>query len=140
MRPTTEHNGPVGSVKGKLRTFGFTMSICFAILGGLLLWRGRGSYPYFVALAIVFFILGALVPRALGPVYRLWMGLALVLSWVMTRVLLCVIFYVGVSPIGLVGRLVGKQFLDLGKDAGARTYWKPKEVSGRGPEIYERQY
>ncbi|MGD9140457.1 MAG: SxtJ family membrane protein [bacterium] len=140
MRPGAEHIDLAEPAKRRLRNFGFTMAVCFAVLGALLLWRGKEICPYFLALAVVFFVLGAFLPRALGLVFRLWMGLALVLSWVMTRVLLCVIFYVGVSPIAIAGRLFGKEFLNLGKDPGARTYWRPKEVTERGPESYERQY
>ena len=124
----------------KLRNFGIPMGICLGLLGALLLWRGKHTYPYFFALAALFAVVGLSVPRALKYVYKVWMSLAVVLSWVMTRVLLSVIFYVGVTPIGLIGRLLGKDFLSLDVDTGAETYWIDKDGSGRGRERYEQQF
>lgn len=125
---------------GKLRSFGITMGVCLSALGALLLWRGRQSYPYFFGLAALFTSLGLLAPPALKHVYKVWMSLAIVLSWVMTRVLLAVIFYVGVTPIGVLGRLLGKKFLDLGMDPGARTYWRQRKPTKPGMGSYEQQY
>lgn len=130
----------IESTPKKLRNFGITMGICLGLLGALLLWRGKHTYPYFFALAALFAVLGLSVPRALKHVYKAWMSLAVVLSWVMTRVLLSVIFYVGVTPIGVIGRLFGKDFLSLDMDAGAETYWIDREDAGRGKERYEQQF
>ena len=50
---------------------------------------------------------GLLVPRALVWPNRLWMGLAEALSFVMTRVILAIVFFALVTPIGLFRRLIG---------------------------------
>lgn len=124
----------------RLRNYGVHMGICLGLLAALLLWRGKPVYRYFFALAVLFPALGLLVPRALRPVYRVWMGMALLLGWVMTRVMLSVLFYVGITPIGVVGRLLGNQFLELVADPEAETYWIRREPRDHAPERYEKQY
>ena len=51
---------------------------------------------------------GLVAPRILAPAYRVWMKLAEVLAWINTRILLGVVFFGVVTPIGLVMRLLGR--------------------------------
>jgi hypothetical protein len=124
----------------ELRKFGLTVGIGFAVLGGLLLWRGRGSYPYFFGLAAALVFLGLALPRVLKPLHKVWMGLALVLGWFMTRLLLGLLFYLGFTPIGLVARLFRKPFLRRAGHGEQATYWVPRPPDESGPQRYENQF
>jgi hypothetical protein len=126
--------------RASLRKFGLTMGIALAAFGALFLWRDRGIAPYLFLLAAAFLFLAVLAPKVLKPIQRGWMTLAIVLGWFMTRLLLVIIFYVGITPIALIARLTGKRFLKLGFDPEATTYWEKRLPEERGRERYESQF
>jgi hypothetical protein len=75
-----------------------------------------------VPLAIVFLIITMVWSRAFQPLAGLWFGLAHVIGTVMSNVILTVLFFVLVTPIGLIRRLLGADSLQLKK-------WKKDEDS-----------
>ena len=116
----------------ELRKFGLTMAIVLGLLGAGFLWRERACAPYFLILFAIFLALGLGLPRALKPIYKTWMTLATLMGWFVTRVILCVLFYLVVTPIGLISKLSGKQFLALKMDKVQNSYWnyrEPKEFT-----------
>lgn len=126
--------------KAELRNFGLTLAAGFAILGALFLWRHKPIYVYFFIAATVFVVLGLAVPAVLRPVQRLWLKLGDRLGWVMTRVIMVVMFYAVVTPIGLIARATGKDFLHLKFDKDSKTYWVRVKSQDKTREDYERQY
>lgn len=118
--------------RGELRRFGFTMAVPFAAIGGLLLWHERPLAPYILAAAGLFLVAGLLAPRALGPVERTWMAFARRLSIVSTFVLLTLSFYLVITPMSLLLRLLRKDRLQLKPDPGHSSYWVPVEPDGPG--------
>ena len=110
-----------------LRKFGLTTGGIVAVLFGLLLpWlfdRALPLWPW-----IVFGILALLavaVPNALGPVYRGWMKVGNVLGWINTRIILGLVFFVIVFPVGLLRRLFGSDPMRRKLDAQADSYRVP---------------
>jgi hypothetical protein len=123
-----------------LRKFGLTMGVALAIFGGLFFWHDRAIAPYLFILAAAFLLLAALAPRVLKPVQNVWMTLAVVLGWVMTRVLLIIVFFIGVTPIAFIARVVRKRFLNLRFEPDRESYWEKREPETRGMERYESQF
>jgi hypothetical protein len=140
VREVIEEIRAIRSGRRDLRRFGITMCIALAVLAALLFWRGKGIYIYLALLSPVFLILGLAVPVALRPVHKVWMSLAYVLGWVMTRVILSLLFFLGVTPVGLIGRLLGKKFLDVDMQDSRETYWIRRDQGEQGPARYEKQY
>ena len=110
-----------------LRSFGRAVGGVLLAIAGVVWWR-RGWDPSAwvwglggVGAALV--VLGLAAPAVLRPVYRAWMTLAFALGWVMTRVLLTLVFALVVTPIALLARLVGRDRLGLKPPAGAASYW-----------------
>lgn len=130
----------IKSGRKELRKFGITFGIILGLLGGLFLWRDKGYYSYFFILSVAFGLLGLIVPVVLKPVYIGWMTLAVLLGWFMTRVILIVLFYVVVTPIGLLARSFGKDFLRLKFDRNTDSYWIPKGTSESERGHYENQF
>lgn len=130
----------IKSGRSELRKFGLTVGAAFCILGALFLWRGKAVYPYLFGIGGAVFVLGLAVPAVLKPLQKAWMALAIVLGWIMTRVILSILFFVMVTPIGLVSRLFGKDFLSLRFDEETKTYWVPKETEKTGHRDYENQF
>lgn len=123
-----------------LRKFGLMVGGVFTLLGLLFLWRHKPYYPGFLwpGVALIFF--GAVWPRALKWVYLIWMSAAFVLGFVMAHVILTLLFLLVITPVGLVARLVGKDFLNLKLDRAAKSYWLPRERGLKPPADYEKQY
>lgn len=106
------------------------MTVAFGLLGALLWWRDRAAAPYMLGLAAFFAVPALVWPRFLGPVERVWMAFANLLSAVMTRVILTLTFFIVITPMGLIMRLFGKDLLGLRPDRTAASYWVPVEPDG----------
>ena len=125
------------------RGFGFTVGGILAALGLWWLYRGKfGSVaPGFLAAGALLLLLAAAAPRRLAVPYRLWMGLAEVLSSVMTHVVLLVVFALVVTPTGLVRRLTGADPLRRrGGNGEGGGSWQPYPERHRDPRHYERTF
>jgi hypothetical protein len=130
----------IKSDKKELRKFSLVIGIFLGLLGGLSWWRSTGLYPCLFAVVAAFLIVGFGRPMLLKPIHKVWMTLAILMGWVMTRVILSVLFYLIVTPIGLSIRLLGKDFLDLEFSDDAGSYWIPRKEIDKDRSDYERQF
>jgi len=126
--------------KTELRQFGIMIGIVLGLLGSFFLWRDKGYYPYFLFLSTVFLFLGMVGPLLLKPVYKSWMILGNLLGWVNTRIIMGILFYLILTPIGLILRLFGKRFLDLRRGNFKPSYWKRRTSKEIRRDDYERQF
>jgi len=126
--------------KSDLRKFGIMIGVVLGLLGGLFFWRGKVFSPYFFILAAAFLTLGLFFPGVLKPIYKIWMSLATLMGWFMTRVILTLLFYLVVTPISLISRLAGKQFLEVKMDKSQVSYWNYREPKKFEKSNYERQF
>ncbi len=118
----------------ELRRFGVTVAIPLALLAGLGVWRGHTVLPGVLGgLAILLAGLALVAPSLLGPVHRVWMQVADALGWFNTRVLLGLVYFLVMTPTGIVMRLLGRDPLD--RRLGDRTsYWvqRKRHADARG--------
>lgn len=121
-----------GNIKSKkeLRKFGFVMTVPLAIIGGFFFWKGKPAAPYFLILAAFFLISGLFFPSILKPIEKIWMKIAELISAVMTRVILFLTFYLVITPVGLILKLMGKDLLEIKFDPDKESYWVPVEKDG----------
>jgi hypothetical protein len=126
--------------KYSLKKFGVSMGVAFFVIALIVYARHKHSTAPWILLSGIFFASAIIRPRILKPVYIFWMGLAFVLGWINTRLILSAIFYLVLTPIGLVIRLLGKDLLDRKMDFKAASYWKDKESGAFKPADYERQF
>jgi len=125
----------------ELRRFGLLVGAVFTLLGVWFWWRGKGRYPYFLAPGAVLLGLGAGAPRALRLIYVGWMSLAFLLGFAVSNILLTLFFYVIVTPVGLVARLAGKDFLNRKLDGQTGSYWIMRDRSvPEQKKNYEQQF
>lgn len=114
-----------------VRGFGFLMGTIGLIVAVWITWKS-GWEPTRAALltavsGAAVAALGLVLPALLRPVYRLWMMLAVVLGFVMTRVILTIVYYAVVTPIGLAMRAFGRDPLAKRPDPTVDSYWIPVE-------------
>lgn len=78
-------------------------------------------------LGIILFVGGLLSPSKLKTVYKLWMGLAFALGWIVSRFLLTILFLFVLTPIGILAKLFKKDFLQLNYKKNIDSFWIRKE-------------
>jgi len=128
--------------KKNLVFFGYGLAVIitfFAIRSGVKHGFTNGE---FIALgcAVVLALLTAVSLKAIRPVYKIWMKVALLIGEVMNFLILSVIFYVLFSFAGIVLRLIRKDLLDEKINKSAKTYWKPSRSVVFDRESYTKQY
>ena len=123
-----------------IRSFGITFGIIFLIIAGFLLYIENELFQLFIVISSVFITFGFLLPITLKPIYISWMSFAIILGWFMTRFILSLLFYLIVTPIGLITRVLGKDFLELKKEASDGSYWNQRESSFEKNQSYDKQF
>ena len=124
-----------------LRRFGFLVGGIFALLALWFWYRERDFWWWCVIPAVPLLLLGTVYPKSLRLVYLGWMSLALILGLVVSTILLTLFFYLVITPMGLIARLAGKDFLSLKLNPAKSSYWIQREQPAeRNPSEYERQY
>ncbi|NNF58285.1 MAG: hypothetical protein HKN04_08585 [Rhodothermaceae bacterium] len=124
---------PLDTSRRALRSFGLVVGGVLLALGAFALWR-RGWALTLLPSALLgvggtLGVLGLLAPALLRPVYRVWMTLAVVLGFIMTRVLLSVLFMLVITPIGWIRRTVSQSPILTRPNPDAKSYWIPREAS-----------
>jgi len=113
--------------KTPLRSFGFIVAIGFGVIA---IWpwllRGQAVRLWAIAIAVTLFMAGWLFPRTLRPVFKVWMTSGEILGWVNTRIILTLLFYGVIVPIGGLLRLANKDPLERRFDSEAASYRIPR--------------
>lgn len=121
-----------------LRNFGLLFCAVFAIWAAILLSKESSVWKWPAALGIAFLLTGIFFPTALRQIYRLWMSLAFVLGWLMTRLILTATFFLVMMPIGRLLKMMGKDLLDEKMQDESDTFWKEHKQSGE--QQYRKQF
>lgn len=132
----------IKSGRTELRRFGISFCIVFALISSILWLKNKDYYPYFFILSFMFLLFGLTVPGILKPLHKIWMILAIIIGWIMTRVILIILFYLIVTPIGLFAKIFRKEFLDLEFSKNANSYWvlRPENKLKLKNRDYQKQF
>jgi len=116
------------------RKFGLVVGGAFLLLGALLWWRAHTEAALIAAVLGAALVLGGLaLPAHLGPIYRAWMGLALALSKVTTPLFMGLIYFLVLTPSGLIARFLGHRPLVRSRHTG--SYWLSRPAENRRGEM-----
>jgi Saxitoxin biosynthesis operon protein SxtJ len=125
--------------KNKLRSFGLIVATGFAVIS---LWpavfRGQHMRLWPLVIAVVMCTAALVYPPILRSVYKVWMAVGEALGWVNTRIVLGVLFYGVIVPIGMMLRLTHKDPMRLKFDPAAPSYRTPR--TKRPAAHMQRQY
>jgi uncharacterized membrane protein YedE/YeeE len=122
------------------RKFGIGLSVIVLLIMVLqYIFRQEFSRVLLIStLLLVMISLG--LPLILKPFYILFSYLGLVMGWVMTRIIITMLFYLVLTPIGLIAKVTGKSFLDTSFRKNQPSYWKEIPVSRIDKSSYEKQF
>lgn len=116
-----------------LRSFGLVMATALSVLAGVSYWKHHTITAWTSGLgtvALLFAVAGLMFPKVLKHLHLAWMFLSLCLGWVMSRVILVLLFVLVVIPTHVLGRIFGLSFMDMRKGAEKDSLWvakKPRE-------------
>jgi hypothetical protein len=133
----------IRAIKGgtkELRQFGVTIAAALCLIGGWLWWKESRWDGYLFVAAAAVLLPTLLFPNLLKPFHRFWMVLGLCMGLVVSSVLMIVLFYLVVTPIGLLMRLRGMDPLKRSFDREAESYWIPRDAGTADKKNYERQF
>ena len=126
----------------QIRQFGLLVGMVLIAIGSWQLYRQIYPTTRIILWVIggFLFVSGLLWPKILKPLYILWMFLAHILSWINTRIILGLIFYLIFTPIGLIMRLIKRDPLQRKIDQEVDSYWIQREEPQNIKEHFERQF
>ena len=120
------------------RAFGLSVGTACGLLSAVLIWKGKGTLAAALGpIGAVLIALGLIHPSLLKIPNALWRRLARLLGWCNTRILLAILFFLILTPVGLVARATGWDPLRL-KRGRRGSGWRP--YPARDPKHYEHLY
>jgi hypothetical protein len=122
------------------RAFGAVFSVVFAIIGLLPMAFGGGARLWSLVVAAIFALIAMARPVLLAPLNRLWLRFGLLLHRIVSPLILGIMFYLVVTPMGLLMRAVGKDLLRLKFDSALQSYWIERTPPGPAPESMKDQF
>ena len=108
------------------RSFGILFSIVFAIIAFWPTISGDPLRLWSIPISIIFLVLGLLNSKLLNPLNIVWVKFGELLGKIIAPLVMAIIYFIIVTPIGLFMRLIGKDLLNL-KFSKANTYWIKRE-------------
>lgn len=118
--------------KKDIRNFGLVVGTALCVLGIYDAWQGKDWFVYLVFIGFGFVIAGFFGEMILRPLYKVWMIIAIILGNIITRIILVIAFYLLITPIGLLARLTGKEFLARSLESDKSSYWEKRSAKDAG--------
>ena len=114
---------------GSNRSFGIVFFVVFLIIAIYPLTYSGDVRLWSVIISIIFLVLGTLNSKILTPLNKLWFKLGIFLGKIISPIIMGIIFFLVVTPTGLIMRLLGKDLLNL-KFNKNKSYW----IEKKGPK------
>jgi Saxitoxin biosynthesis operon protein SxtJ len=131
---------PAITPKSSDRSFGFVFAVVFAIVGALPLIRGGTPRLWAFGIAAVLALIAVTAPQILRPLNDAWRLIGQLLHRVISPVVMSAIFFLCVTPIGLIMRWRGKDVLALKQRPDLTSYWVTRESPSPNAESMRRQF
>lgn len=123
-----------------LRNFGVTVGTVVLLVGIVLYFSGKSSSVIIGGLGVLLVLFGLILPTILKPLNKIWMIIAVVLGWFMSRLILFILYYIVITPLGFFLKLIGKDFLHRKIVKNTESYWEIRDKKISEQIDYERQF
>ena len=116
---------------GSNKSFGIVFSVVFFIIAIFPILNNDNIRVWSLVISLIFLVLGLINSKLLSPLNKIWFKFGLILSKVVSPVIMGIIFFLVVTPIGILMRILKKDLLNL-KYNNKNTYWiKKKEPESK---------
>ncbi len=146
----------IDTSKEAVKKTGRAFLIVGAIISVVLLWKhgydggheswnlmqalSSNSWRWFLGIGAAIAALSHIAYGLMKHFHVAWMTFAQILGWFMTRVILSIFYYLVLTPVGLLMRLLGKDLLDMKIDRSAQSYWKKRDLNAFDPKHITRTF
>ena len=110
---------------GSNRSFGLVFFAFFLIIAVYPLTIGENPKYWLIILSLIFLILGLLKSNILSPLNNLWFKFGLLLGSIISPIVMGIVFFIVITPISLIMKILGKDLLNLNKNKN-NSYWIEK--------------
>ena len=114
---------------GSNRNFGLVFFAVFAIISLWPLIDGQQIRSWSLYISLVFLFLGLINSNFLTPLNKLWFKFALLLGKIVSPIVMGIVFFLVVTPTGIIMRIIGKDLLGRKFNKNKKTYWINREKS-----------
>jgi hypothetical protein len=126
--------------RGSDRAFGYVFGAVFALLGCWPLTRLDPPYWQMLTVAAAFAAVAAFAPTLLRPLNAVWHRIGLALHAIVSPLVMGLVFFLCVTPIGVVMRLFGRDILSLKRRPELESYWVVRRPPGPDPKSMINQF
>jgi len=110
---------------GSNRSFGIVFFVVFILIGFYPLLKDGNLNIISILIGIIFLILGILNSKFLTPLNKIWFKFGILLGQIISPIVMCIIFFLVITPIAFIMRVLGKDVLELKKKTD-NSYWIKK--------------
>ncbi len=122
--------------KSSNRSFGILFFFVFLVIGLWPLLQSESIRIWSIILSLIFLVLGVFNSKILSPLNKYWIKLGELLGRVVAPVVMFLIFFLFVTPIGIFMRLLGKDLVNLKYNKKIKSYW----ISRKNVKSMKRQF
>ncbi len=123
MSMNADQDGHTEVQMGSERSFGIVFAVVFALVAGWPLAYGAEPRYWAAGIATAFLVLALAWPSPLAPLNRLWFRFGMILGRIVAPVVMALVYFLVVTPTGLIMRLRGHDLLRQRRDPSAKSYW-----------------
>jgi hypothetical protein len=125
------------------RTLRQFAALWIAVFGAMAIWQGLArSHPLAGAIlglaATTIGPLGLVKPQCIRPIYVGWMIVAFPIGWIVSTVLLALLYFGVFTPVGLIFRMTGRDALSLRRPTDRRSYWSEKPAPANARNYFQQ--
>ncbi len=125
---------------GSSRSFGLVFCALFTLIGLLPLAHGAEPRAWSLGLALVMLILAVFAPSVLRPLNVAWSRFGLLLNRIVSPIVMALVFYGAVTPMGILVRRFANSSLKLHRDPSSTSYWIARNPPGPAPDTLKNQF
>jgi len=108
------------------KSFGIVFSILFLLIALYPLTNNDPIRTWSLAISVLFITLAYIAPKTLAIPNKLWYKFGLLLGSIVAPIVMALVYFTTVVPIGLIMRIIGKDILNQKLDKNSKTYWQTK--------------
>ena len=112
---------------GSNRSFGVVFSVVFLIISFWPLFTEGTIRIWAIFIAILFLLISYFKPDVLYPLNKIWFKFGLLLGSIVSPIVMGIVFFIIVTPIGLIMRIIGKDLLNKKINNSVKSYWIKRE-------------
>ena len=127
----SEITSNIPTEKSSEKSFGVIFSIVFLIVSLYPLINSEGLRIWAIIVSAIFLLLSFIAPKTLSLPNKLWFKFGMLLGSIVAPIVMLLVYFITVLPVGLIMRLLGKDLLKQKLDKNAKSYWiERKEPMG----------